>query len=410
MLSSDIADRIVKEGGLHTLLQVAFIVACGTAVSNLVCFIIWPQAATVNLQLNMTKTLNSFSTLLSLLTNTFLLHEGLHSPSSQRIQKAVENHQNSFTGLRKDLKEAKKEWLFQPRTQKPKGFVNGILGKENKEKGRLGAYEDAVDALNRLAQHLNGLRSGTRLQYDLTRSGAFGSRKRKGMSKFVGEDDESVMLKAAASMFGDLVEDLGPPLEALSVRRVNMPDLANSDLPQDTCTKSLRRLRDAFDPTRVKSGKMEAHEFGELSEGIEAALLRFESTSNHALVRLYRKAKIDPSIITSHSMEDSILGDNSILTSSDNEHVFLVYLCVNHFIRYSGINATSSFIFTLQEFSRELVSLVDAMRRIYMIEQSRPTWFGWIRKLGTLLVRKPGSRRETIYKRPTQGLQKRICE
>lgn len=37
-----------------------------------------------------------------------------------------------------------------------------------------------------------------------------------------------------------------------------------------------------------------------------------------------------------------------------------------------------SFIFTLQEFSGELISLTDAMRRIYAVEQIRadtPSWF-----------------------------------
>jgi len=77
----------------------------------------------------------------------------------EEIQKAAENHQNSFTTLRKNLTEAKSEWVLFPaatETSYPFGISGGYLsGRES--------YEAAVDCLNRLGQHLNGLRSGTRL-------------------------------------------------------------------------------------------------------------------------------------------------------------------------------------------------------------------------------------------------------
>lgn len=216
---------MVNEGGLDTLLSVAFIVFVGAAVSNLVCYLIWPQRATVNLQDNMTKTLDSFSTLLRMLTNTFLLEEPLHQPSHDKLQKAIESHQSSFTSLKKNLAEAHSEW-----------FSGGPSG--DSSAGR--AYEDAVDSLNRLAQHLNGLRSGTRLQYDLTKAhaegkvvlknrftkrgaqngGDFLSAGESSQSKPAAEapiEEDNVLLQAAAVMFGDLVDDLGPPLKALSV-------------------------------------------------------------------------------------------------------------------------------------------------------------------------------------------------
>jgi hypothetical protein len=180
--------------------------------SNLVCYAIWPQSATSALQANMTKTLDSFSTLLGLLTNAFLLEEGLQKPSHERLMKAVANHQSSFTSLKKNLKEAQSEWV-----KGSSGVPGGGLGS---------AYEDAVDSMNRLAQHLNGLRGGTRLQYDLTKAGVVGHSKKaangNGKQKaehvsIVVEDEATAMLKAAAEMFGDLVDDLGPPLKALSV-------------------------------------------------------------------------------------------------------------------------------------------------------------------------------------------------
>jgi hypothetical protein len=199
----------------------------------MVCYGIWPQRATVNLQDNMTKTLDSFSTLLRMLTNTFLLEEPLHQPNHDKLQKAIENHQSSFTSLKKNLADARSEW-----------FYGGPNGDGQDSSGR--AYEDAVDSLNRLAQHLNGLRSGTRLQYDLTKAHADGKVVLKNRSirqnertdgttgdfiasgtKTAVEDDqivneqseeENALLQAAALMFGDLVDDLGPPMKALSVQ------------------------------------------------------------------------------------------------------------------------------------------------------------------------------------------------
>jgi hypothetical protein len=213
------SQRVVKEGGIETLLQVALIVAIGACISNLVCMTLWSRSAKKNLQVNMVKSLDSFSTILSLLTSTFLLEES-YQPSQEKISKAVAAHQATFTGLKKSLAEAQSERLYgSPNAGDP--------------------YEDAVDSLTRLAQHLNGLRSGTSLQYDLVkahreakvairRHSAYGGN----MSRNALETDhtkvtsdgpgpgntENVMLRAAAAMFGDLVGELDSPLRALSVR------------------------------------------------------------------------------------------------------------------------------------------------------------------------------------------------
>lgn len=223
---------LVKEGGLQTLLQVSTIVAFGSLVSNLVCYAIWPQSATSNLQTNMSKTLDSFSTVLSMLTNTFLLEGGVHKKNHlEKMQRAVENHQSSFTSLQKNLAEARTEWFH-------RGGEYGLKGENTGKR----AYEDAVDSLNRLGQHLNGLRSGTRLQYELTQAGVVKVRtlRRKKTDKrpvqldidiSLEDDEETAMLKAAGAMFGDLVDDLGPPLKALSVRRTILIPIFESLTP-----------------------------------------------------------------------------------------------------------------------------------------------------------------------------------
>ena len=210
---------MVREGTWETLLAVSSIVLVGTAISNVVCFSLWPQSATYNLQVNMTKTLDSFGTLLGMITNTFLLEEPIRKPSHEKMQRAVENHQSSFTSLKKSLAEARSDWF-------------GVLGEQERVLSKQ-AYGDAVDSLTRLAQHLNGLRSGTRLQYELSKAQRDGKLvlrrpsedvpsglKGKTRYSFASQTDdlEEALLRAAADMFGDLVDDVGPPFKALSVR------------------------------------------------------------------------------------------------------------------------------------------------------------------------------------------------
>lgn len=211
----------MREGTWETLLVVSSIVLVGTAISNVVCFSLWPQSATYNLQVNMTKTLDSFSTLLGIITSSFLLEEPIRQPSHEKMQRAVENHQSSFTSLKKSLAEARSEWF-------------GILGEQERVLSKQ-AYGDAVDSLTRLAQHLNGLRSGTRLQYELSKAQRDGKLVRRPMEERDGhglsepgktrysltsqmDDLEEALLRTAAEMFGDLMDDVGPPLKALSVR------------------------------------------------------------------------------------------------------------------------------------------------------------------------------------------------
>lgn len=167
-----------------------------------------------------------------MVTNTFLLEEG-HRLSQEKLQRAVEAHQGSFTNLKKNLKEARREWLggrVGQMRDAPAGNIstgNGVGARLGGVRRRKEAYEDAVDSMTRLAQHLNGLRSGTRLQYELAKAGVLSGKgkrwskvsnnKSKAMPGDVEEDEEDAMLRSAAEMFGDLMDDLGPPLKALSV-------------------------------------------------------------------------------------------------------------------------------------------------------------------------------------------------
>ncbi|KJA19958.1 hypothetical protein HYPSUDRAFT_1093990 [Hypholoma sublateritium FD-334 SS-4] len=374
---------VVKEGGLDALIQVSGIIFFGSLISNLVCYIIWPQTATSNLRLSMTKTIDSFSTLLPKLTGIFLLEEDSksHIVNLEKIQKAVEDHQNSFTSLQKNLREAKSEWA-----------LTGSLGDEGELDPATGfplisggrAYEDTVDCLNRLAQHLNGLRSGTRLLYDLTKAGLkhrAGTEHPSADHDEVHVDEGESMLKAAAEMFGDLVDELGPPMKALSSASTHTLNKL-----RDVCLKSQQKNNHPEDVTQP-------HEFSDLIDGIEAALVRFESTSNHAVLRLYRRS--DANVLSRPTSSGSQMPINPELNpltaEGDSENVFLVYF----------------FIFTLQEFAKELILLVDAVERIYCFEQRllrRDMWWrrsmAWIHRtcsnLRFSLQKRRAGRRRTL--------------
>jgi len=219
--------------------------------------------------------------------------------SREKLHQAVQNHQTSFTSLKSNLSDAKTEMV-------PHSATLDTLSK---------AYEDAVGSMNRLGQHLNGLRSGSNFQYDITKKyqtlqgrGGPGpaptpvpmvAQASKGKAPAASAEDEAQLLNAAVDIFGDIVGELGPPLKALST----------------ICTMSLRKM---------KRDDLELQEFDQLVEDIERALFTFDSTSNHAVVRLYsRRVSSSDSF---HSLESS-LGENILLTSgTEHENVFLAYL------------------------------------------------------------------------------------
>ncbi|RUS20335.1 hypothetical protein BC938DRAFT_475579, partial [Jimgerdemannia flammicorona] len=98
-------------------------------------------------------TLTSFRILLKLLTKTFLLDSDLPEFSSNTaLQKAIASHRATFTALQKSLHETRLEFI-------DRGMQSRIDG-----------YDDAVKSLQRLAQHVGGLRSSCGLQFEMMHS------------------------------------------------------------------------------------------------------------------------------------------------------------------------------------------------------------------------------------------------
>ncbi|CAE7150897.1 unnamed protein product [Rhizoctonia solani] len=332
---------IVKEGGTDVLAQVLFITALGITISNLVCFGLWPESATTNLQQEMTKTLVSFSTLLKMLTSAFLLDDV--TVRRQTLVQAVEAHQKSFTSLKKVLAEARVE-RCDPRIQRTAKV-----------------YDEAVLGLNHLAQHFGGLRSGTKLQFELIQSRKKARTKSnpKGLGEsgkgvdMDGKDDEDS--KTAEALFGSLVGDVGPPLKKLS----------------EVCVEALGEMSNAFQS--VRQSDSDPGVFSGLKREIDQTLFKFESTSESAVMRLFRRG-------------DG--GDNGVSQSNEaldkeNETVLLVFF----------------FIFTLKEFARDLMALIDVMNAIYITERAialeKSSW-GWIRRPSLCCF--PGKRLRSAWK------------
>jgi hypothetical protein len=122
--------------------------------------LIFPSSATTRLQNSISKSLRSFSTLLDLLTSTFLLEKAIVKESRSSLKDAVQNHASAFKTLKNDLAEAKHERIYDPRIRGHK----------------LRLYDAAIGSLARLAQHLNGLRSSTKLQENLIRAAREGQK------------------------------------------------------------------------------------------------------------------------------------------------------------------------------------------------------------------------------------------
>lgn len=195
--------RVVREGGLTTLIQIACIVIIGACVSNVVCLLLWPQTAARNLREQAKRTLGGFANLLALLTHTFLQEGGGQNSEShkKRMQQAAARHEAAFTGLQRALAEARAELASQGRTAWT----------------RAKAYDDAVGCLQRLGQHLNGLRSGAYAGANVGVDGATKSDNKCKGKRRTYEDNNRDSSDNEIRIFEELVEELGPPLNSLSV-------------------------------------------------------------------------------------------------------------------------------------------------------------------------------------------------
>ncbi|EJU04510.1 hypothetical protein DACRYDRAFT_76995 [Dacryopinax primogenitus] len=228
---------VIREGGLETLLRVLFIIFIGTLISNVVCFLLWPESAVTRLQNNMSKSLVSLSTLLRVIGESFLAGND-QLPDDQDLAEAVSGYQAVFTKLKAGLGEAKSEWA-DPRLLQE------------------GDYEAAIEGFTRLAQHMTGLRDGAKIRNEL--------RARK-----IGEDGklEHVEDNAGLAVFDAVQRELSLPMNALI----------------EACCVSLRSTSEVFE--RDAGGVI--LDFTQMAEDIEDGLDTFVNLSNQTVLNLYR--------------------------------------------------------------------------------------------------------------------------
>jgi hypothetical protein len=154
---------IVREGSTNRgdfdtsrIQQITSAVATGTFITVACCILFWPISAAKKLRTDLSATLGSYRVLLKLLTKTFLLDDDLPEFKANRtLQTAIEAHQGSFTALQKSLKEAKLETFW-----------------NNEVRGRSNEYDMIVKSMQRLAQHMGGLRSSCGIQFEMMGSEA----------------------------------------------------------------------------------------------------------------------------------------------------------------------------------------------------------------------------------------------
>lgn len=253
------------------------------------------------MQTDINSTLISFSTLLTILSQTFLLDAP--SPSSspaQDLASAVAAHERSFNGLKKTLSEAKSEFL-------------GEAGER---------FEVVVSSLTRLAQHLTGLRSGTGLQYELMAAAkegrividepkpddpskvAWSPGERKEVSGFFDAaataeakafgDSEDERLAAEANVFSEVREHVGPQLRNVTA----------------ACNATLLAIRSTFNETSKGAGEL-ADDFTDLTQELQSALVDFQVASSDSIADIYGSG--------------ADAGDHAGHVQSPKETVFLVF-------------------------------------------------------------------------------------
>lgn len=410
---------VVKEGSLHLghfstekTFQVTLVVLAGSFISNLVCFSVWPQSATSNLQGDIVRNLRGFSTLLRVLTKTFLLEDpsNFHF-KSDRIKRAIDDHHDSFTSLKKNLEEAKLESLFDLR-------MRGMSAK----------YVEATDSLNRLAQHLTGLRSSCGLQHQImaarreAQQAAREETQAQTQARYEAADDaHPVKHRPASSRLADMFEsesDFGSHTGDSEQKAESSEGANDATAFEDfiasvgphmrslvfSCCRTLRGLRSTFiasEPisadhktlfadastltannnnsggggggggntgtgTWIDYGGTSAgayipgSSFDGLQSNISKALRRFQHEQTVAIKRIYT---MEPKKLaqqldgTDHKAlaDQSANGTTKSLLQNNNgdEGVFLIFF----------------FVFNLEEFAKELEVLVEALEEIRQAEE-----------------------------------------
>ncbi|GAA5911771.1 hypothetical protein JCM8208_005592 [Rhodotorula glutinis] len=328
---------LTKEGAIHVgefngraISQVLLLAAFGSAISNVICFLIWPQSATSKLQADLNNTLASFSTLLDMLTKTFLLDTDI-STRPETLKKAIDAHQASFTTLKASLSQAKYE-VFDSRMA-----------------GTSSSYDQVVASMTRLAQGLTGMRAGCTLQWELLRAREEG--RLEGSEE--GGDELSDVKKA--ELLDEMVvlerfrERVGPSLQQLStISKQSLSFLRTSFIRTKAGSTARAELR-RNDPETALS----ADELLTLQSELEQSLHLFKREHSKAVKVLYRSLP-EKTLFGGEGLPSDPFADSSPSTAqAPNDNLFRIY----------------HFCFNYEEWAAELLHLLAVFIQIRATEE-----------------------------------------
>ncbi|KAI8052769.1 hypothetical protein BDF21DRAFT_371567 [Thamnidium elegans] len=382
---------LVREGSVipsdfdPTYIEEMFaIVTIGTAISAFVCWFVWPMTATKKLKSDIDDTLMAIRILLKLLTKTFLLDTDLPEfTANENLQTAINSHRTSFTSLQSSLADAKRE------------YYNLHIWKHAE------GYDTIVSSLQRLAQHVGGLRSSCGLQFEVKKgpdNKGYGTIpkdehqktdifKKKKVYHIKANDQRKKMeyeLKKEhthSQSFNDFEEEDTKPkggyyhieqpnqeeeeeeegalVQFIKTVRPPMKSLAY------TCKQTIVHLQSRFTCSTTER----TPSFDLLRQNLATAMSLFEESQQLALTRLYRrKMKNNDTKKKKSNNKDTIEPQelqSHLMNQFPAEDVFLVYF----------------FVFCLLEFAKELLILVECVQTVYQYDEEQRskggiwTWF-----------------------------------
>ncbi|GAA5931638.1 uncharacterized protein JCM15063_001523 [Sporobolomyces koalae] len=319
---------ITKEGAYHegkfnaqVVLQVLLIAFLGSVISNAVCLLVWPQSATSKFQTDLNRTLNSFSTLVDMLTKTFLLDDISTRPHT--LQKAIDAHQATFTMLKSSLSQAKYE-IFDSRMS-----------------GTTHVYDAAVSSMTRLAQGLTGMRAGCSLQWDLLR--AKEEVKQNGKADEQSNRDRQVLEQFRAKA--------GPSMRQLAHTSKQVLSHLRTSFIQTSAGRSHREALEHEDDEEATTN--EAETLLRLRTELEQSLLLFRREQSRAVKLLYRSLPSETVYDAADLAKCDPFTDPSMNNQQDSgDNLFRIY----------------HFCFNFEEWTTELLRLVDVFIRLRSTE------------------------------------------
>jgi hypothetical protein len=335
--------------------------------------------------------------LLKLLTKTFLLDTDLPEfTANENLQHAINSHRTSFTSLQSSLEDAKKEY-----------YNLHIWRHAN-------GYDTIVSSLQRLAQHVGGLRSSCGLQFDVMKTST--AEKQKQFSKKdygsipnqdIQQDDSRYMrkkkvyhvkandqrkkmeyeLKKEQTLSSQSVADgcdnhqdmNSCSAKVTESRPINGYYHIEQDQEQDqeqkeegalvqfiktvrppmkslayTCKQTIIHLQCRFTGHTTEA----TPSFGLMRQNLAMAMSLFEESQQLALTRMYKR-KMKRRVHSRHKKQSGTINpeemQSHLMTQFPAEDVFLVYF----------------FVFCLLEFAKELLVLVECVQSVFEYDEEQ---------------------------------------